>query len=88
MENKKNPLRGQERRVISTKLYRLEFVNFVKLCQTEKKSVHAKLREMIREEIKKKFGEILGGEKETLWENKTKVNGVWVDDKDLKGEGG
>jgi len=48
----KNSLRGEERRVISTKLYRPEFVNFMKLCEDENKSVHAKLREMIKDEIK------------------------------------
>ena len=53
-----NSLRGEERRVISTKLYRPEFVNFMKLCEDENKSVHAKLREMIGEEIKKNFGDI------------------------------
>ena len=46
MENK-NPLRGQERRVVSTKLYRIEFVNFMKVCNAECKKVNAKLREMI-----------------------------------------
>lgn len=50
MENK-NPLRGQERRVVSTKLYRSEFVNFDKICEVEKKKINAKLREMIKKEI-------------------------------------
>jgi len=57
--SKKNPLRGEERRVISTKLYRVEFVNFAKLCEEEGKNVNAKLREMIREEINKKLGGVL-----------------------------
>ena len=47
----KNPLRGQERRVVSTKLYRIEFVNFMKICEAEGKKVNGKLREMIRREI-------------------------------------
>jgi len=47
----KNPLRGQERRVVSTKLYRIEFVNFMKICEAEGKKVNAKLREMIKKEI-------------------------------------
>jgi len=50
MENQ-NPLRGQERRVVSTKLYRIEFVNFMKICEAENKKVNAKLREMIGKEI-------------------------------------
>ena len=57
MENQ-NPLRGQERRVVSTKLYRIEFVNFMKICEAENKKVNAKLREMIREEINEKFGDV------------------------------
>jgi len=48
---KQNPLRGQERRVVSTKLYRIEFVNFMKICEAENKKVNAKLREMIGKEI-------------------------------------
>ena len=48
---KTNPLRGEERRVVSTKLYRHEFVNFMKICETERKKVNAKLREMIQNEI-------------------------------------
>ena len=48
-----NELTSEGRRVISTKLYRPEFVNFKKICDSEKKSVHAKLREMIKQEIEK-----------------------------------
>lgn len=48
---KTNPLRGEERRVVSTKLYRHEFVSFMKVCETEGKKVNAKLREMIKREI-------------------------------------
>lgn len=54
-----NPLRGEERRVVSTKLYRIEFVNFMKICEIEGKKVNAKLREMIRKEINKKMGDVL-----------------------------
>ena len=43
---------GEERKVISTRLYRSEFVSFMKVCNKEGKSVNAKLREMIRDEIK------------------------------------
>lgn len=57
--SKKNPLRGEERRVVSTKLYRVEFVNFSKICEDEGKKVNAKLREMIRKEINDTLGEVL-----------------------------
>ncbi|MBS3090168.1 hypothetical protein J4433_00170 [Candidatus Pacearchaeota archaeon] len=50
---KKNPLRGEERKIVSTRVYRSEFANFIKICQTENKTVNTKLREMIREEIEK-----------------------------------
>ena len=56
-------LRGEERRVVSTKLYRHEFVNFIKICESEGKKVNAKLRIMIREEINKKLGGVLESEK-------------------------
>src|SRR3989344_1631197 len=55
---KKNPLRGEERKIVSTRVYRSEFANFVKLCQEENKSVNTKMREMIREEIERNFGDI------------------------------
>lgn len=48
---KTNPLRGEERKVVSTKLYRLEFVNFMRICETERKKLNTKLREMIQKEI-------------------------------------
>jgi len=50
---KKNPLRGEERKIVSTRIYRSEFANFVKLCNEEDKSVNTKMREMIREEIER-----------------------------------
>jgi len=50
---KNNPLRGEERKIVSTRIYRSEFANFVKLCQSENKSVNTKMREMIREEIER-----------------------------------
>ena len=51
---KKNPLRGEERKIVSTRIYRSEFANFVKICKAEgNKSVNNKMREMIREEIEK-----------------------------------
>jgi hypothetical protein len=51
---KKNPLRGEERKIVSTRVYRSEFANFVKICKAEgSKSVNNKMREMIREEIER-----------------------------------
>jgi len=51
---KKNPLRGEERKIVSTRVYRSEFANFVKICKAEgNKSVNNKMREMIREEIER-----------------------------------
>ncbi len=49
----KNLLRGEERKIVSTRLYRSEFANFTKICQDENKSVNQKLREIIRREIEK-----------------------------------
>lgn len=57
---KDNELRGEERRVVSTKLYRSEFANFLKICEAEEKTINAKLREMIRKEINEKRGGVLG----------------------------
>ena len=55
---KNNPLRGEERKIVSTRVYRSEFANFVKLCQSEDKTVNTKMREMIIEEIERNFGDI------------------------------
>ncbi len=50
-------LRGEERRVISTKLYKVEFNLLRKICEKEGgKSVHAKLRELVKKEIQEKMG--------------------------------
>ena len=46
-------LKGEERKIVSTRLYRPEFANFTKICEGEGKSVNAKLREMVGDEIKK-----------------------------------
>jgi hypothetical protein len=54
-------LRGEERKIVSTRLYRVEFVNFMKICEAEGKRVNAKLREMILEEINEKLGGVLDG---------------------------
>jgi len=48
---KNNPLSGEERKVVSTRLYKSEFLFFKKLCEQEGKTINAKLREMIRKEI-------------------------------------
>jgi hypothetical protein len=56
---KDNPLRGEERKIVSTRLYRPEFVNFKKICDAEGKKINAKLREMIIKEINEKLGGVL-----------------------------
>ncbi|MFH0711558.1 MAG: hypothetical protein V1889_00350 [archaeon] len=48
---KNHPLSGEERKIVSTRLYRSEFLYLKKLCEQESKSVNAKLREIIRKEF-------------------------------------
>ena len=48
---KNHELSGEERKIVSTRLYQSEFLFFKKLCEREGKSINTKLREMIREEI-------------------------------------
>lgn len=48
---KNNPLSGEERKIVSTRLYKTEFLYLKKLCEKEGKSINTKLREMIRKEI-------------------------------------
>ena len=48
---KNNPLSGEERKIVSTRLYQTEFIYFKKICEREGKSVNTKLREMVRKEI-------------------------------------
>ena len=48
---KKNPLSGEERKVVGTRLYMSEFLLFKQFCEKEGKKINAKLREMIRKEI-------------------------------------
>jgi len=48
---KNHELSGEERKIVSTRLYQSEFLFFKKLCEQEGKSINTKLREMIREEI-------------------------------------
>jgi len=52
-------LKGEERKIVSTRLYRPEFANFIKICESEGKSINAKLREMVRNEIGRKMGGVL-----------------------------
>jgi hypothetical protein len=54
---KDNPLSGEERKIVSTRLYQTEFIYFKKLCDKEGKKVNTKLREMIRKEIGMEEGE-------------------------------
>ena len=61
---KNHPLSGEERKIVSTRLYASEFLYFKKICEKEGKSVNTKLKEIILEEIKRKFGDILEYKKE------------------------
>ncbi|MEK6915592.1 MAG: hypothetical protein AABW89_03575 [Nanoarchaeota archaeon] len=47
---KNNPLSGEERKIVSTRLYKTEFLYFKKICDQEGKSINTKLREMVRKE--------------------------------------
>ncbi len=47
---KNHDLSGEERKIVSTRLYKSEFLFFKKLCDQEGKTINTKLREMIREE--------------------------------------
>ena len=47
---KNNPLSGEERKIVSTRLYKTEFLYFKKICDQEGKTINTKLREMIRKE--------------------------------------
>ncbi|MBS3155531.1 hypothetical protein J4404_03465 [Candidatus Woesearchaeota archaeon] len=60
---KNHPLSGEERKIVSTRLYASEFLYFKKICEKEGKSVNTKLKEIILEEVKKRFGDILEGGK-------------------------
>lgn len=48
---KNNSLSGEERKVISTRLYKSEYLYLKKICEQEGKTVNTKLREMIKKEI-------------------------------------
>ena len=47
---KNHPLSGEDRKIVSTRLYQSEFLYFKKICEQEKKTINMKLREMIRKE--------------------------------------
>ena len=49
---KNHPLSGEERKIVSTRLYKSEFLYFEKICEREGKTVNTKMRVMIRKEIK------------------------------------
>ena len=59
---KNHPLSGEDRKIVSTRLYQSEFIYFKKICEREGKTINKKLKEIFRKEIKEKFGEILEGE--------------------------
>ena len=61
---KNNPLSGEDRRIVSTRLYSSEFSYLKKICEKENKTVNTKLKELVREEIKRKFGGILEHKKD------------------------
>lgn len=61
---KNHPLSGEDRKIVSTRLYSSEFFYLKKICEKENKTVNAKLKEIILEEIKRKFGGILERGKE------------------------
>ncbi len=54
---KDNPLSGEERKIVSTRLYKSEFLLLKKLCEKEGKTINAKIREMVRREIGLEEGE-------------------------------
>jgi hypothetical protein len=47
---KNHELSGEERKIVSTRLYKSEFLFLKKLCDQEGKTINTKLREMIRKE--------------------------------------
>jgi hypothetical protein len=54
---KNHELSGEERKIVSSRLYASEFIFFKKLCQQEGKTINTKLREMIRNELNMEEGE-------------------------------
>jgi hypothetical protein len=48
---KDHDLSGEERKIVSTRLYQSEFILLKKICDKENKKVNTKLREMIRKEV-------------------------------------
>jgi len=68
MENEEE-LRGEEKKVVSSKLSRVEFANFMKICDRENKTPNKKIRELINQEIAKNFAKPLktNGEKKKFF---------------------
>lgn len=48
---KNHDLSGEERKIVSSRLYISEFIYFKKACEQEGKTINTKLREMIRKEL-------------------------------------
>lgn len=48
---KDNPLSGEERKIVSTRLYKSEYLIFKMLCEKEGKKINTKLREMVRDKV-------------------------------------
>ena len=61
---KDHPLSGEDRRIVSTRLYSSGFFYLKKICEKENKTVNTKLKELVLREIKEKFGSILEHKKE------------------------
>ena len=53
---KNRPVREEDNKVVMSKLPRDEFSNFKKICDSEKKTINKKLRELINKEINENFG--------------------------------
>ena len=48
--------KGEETKIVSSKISRSEFANFMKICESENgKSVNKKIRELINQEIAENF---------------------------------
>jgi len=54
MENE-GELGGEEKKIVSSKLSRVEFANFMKICNRENKTLNKKIKELINQEIAENF---------------------------------
>lgn len=57
----------QENKVVMTKLSRNEFVRFKDICEKEDKALNKKIRELINQEINKKYGVAVNGTKKKFF---------------------